>query len=62
MEPNATELRRRSLEPEMTGQDLQLAFFLYENPPPPNPTTASAYRETYLFVDVPDRSNDRRRQ
>lgn len=49
---NQTWRDTRSITPTMTGHRLRLAFLLYKNDPPPNPTVDNAYRELHLWVNV----------
>jgi len=54
VEPGRREQIRRTITPDsaVTGDDLRLAFLLYEGPPPSDPTTTNAYREVHVWVDV----------
>lgn len=54
VEPGRREQIRRTITPDsaVTGDDLRLAFLLYEGPPPSNPTMTNAYREVHVWVDV----------
>jgi uncharacterized membrane protein len=45
-----------NITPETTGERLRLAFLLYKNDPPSNPTTENAYREAHLWINVSDPS------
>lgn len=49
--------RKLNLTPRMTGTRLRLAFLLYKDSPPANPTIESAYRETHLWVNVTQPAN-----
>jgi uncharacterized membrane protein len=40
-------------DPGLTGSDLRLAFLLYEDTPPSEPSVSNAYREVHLWVSVP---------
>jgi uncharacterized membrane protein len=44
--------RTYDVRPELTGDRLRLAFMLYRGDPPENPSLATAYRETHLWLDV----------
>ena len=54
VEPGQREQIRRTMTPDstLTGDDLRLAFLLYKGTPPSDPTTANAYREVHVWVDV----------
>lgn len=41
-----------NISSEMTGTRLRLAFLLYTEAPPADPTVENAYRETHLWVNV----------
>jgi len=38
--------------PTMTGENLRLAYLVYEGDPPQNPTTENAYRHVHVWVNV----------
>lgn len=44
--------RESDIEPTMTGDQLRLAFLLYQDTPPDEPTSENAYEEVYLWVNV----------
>lgn len=44
--------RETDIEPTMTGDQLRLAVFLYQDTPPDEPTGENAYREVYLWINV----------
>ncbi|SDG29316.1 DUF1616 domain-containing protein [Halorientalis regularis] len=52
VEDNKTVHRTRQIEPTMTGQRLRLAYLLYRDSPPAEPSVSNAYRETHLWVNV----------
>jgi len=47
-----TQHQQLNITPGMTGTRLRLAFLLYTESPPANPTVENAYRETHLWVNV----------
>lgn len=47
-----TATRERQVTPSIVGDDLRLAFLLYEGEPPESPTMASADESLHLWVDV----------
>jgi uncharacterized membrane protein len=49
---NETWQRRHTVTPDMTGENLRLTYLLYRGDAPQNPTTANAYRELHLWVNV----------
>jgi uncharacterized membrane protein len=51
---NETWQRAHEVRPDMTGQRLQLAYLLYRDEPPSDPTTEEAYRTVHVWIDVPD--------
>lgn len=55
---NETWHRTYEVAPTMTGENLRLAFLLYREDPPANPTVDNAYRETHLWVNVSRPSTD----
>lgn len=49
---NGTWHQQVNLTPTMEGQRLRLAFLLYRNAPPAQPTVDNAYRNLHLWVNV----------
>jgi uncharacterized membrane protein len=49
---NQTWLRQVNITPPMAGERLRLAFLLYQDQPPAQPTVENAYRELHLWVNV----------
>ena len=49
---NETRHVRYQIAPRLTGTRLRLAFLLYIDSPPPDPTVENAYRELHLWVNV----------
>lgn len=49
---NETRLRRHVVEPTMTGTRLRLAYLLYRDSVPSDPTVENAYREVHLWINV----------
>lgn len=49
---NETRHVRYQIRPQLTGTRLRLAFLLYVESPPPNPTVDNAYRELHLWINV----------
>lgn len=49
-----TAVHEHSVRPETTGTDLRLAYLLYKDEPPEDPTMADAYRAVHLRIDVTD--------
>lgn len=45
---------RHSVTPTLTGERLRLTYLLYRGDAPADPSTETAYRSTYLWVDVAD--------
>jgi len=41
-----------SVTPSTTGEDLRLIYYLYRSDPPEDPSTETAYRSAYIWVDV----------
>jgi len=41
-----------TIAPDREGEQLRLAFMLYKDEPPSEPTVDNAYRETHLWIDV----------
>ena len=54
---NETWHRRINVTPTMTGQRMRLAFLLYREAPPSEPTVENAYRELHLWVNVTAEQN-----
>jgi uncharacterized membrane protein len=52
VEPGSAWTREHVVQPERLGEDLRVAYYLYRGDPPDTPTTATAYRHTYFWVDV----------
>lgn len=52
LQPGETALLDQTVEPSVTGQRLRLVYLLYRTDPPPDPSTDTAYRSTYLWVNV----------
>ncbi|WP_137286111.1 DUF1616 domain-containing protein [Halorussus salinisoli] len=55
--PNETWRHEHTVRPTMTGRNLRLQYLLYRGDPPAEPSVASAYEETHLWVNV-TRSGD----
>lgn len=49
---NETALQNVTVTPTTTGRRLRLAFMLYRGDPPATPSMDTAYRSTYLWVNV----------
>lgn len=49
---NETALEPVRVEPSMTGERLRLVFLLYRGEAPAEPSMSSAYRSTYLWLEV----------
>jgi uncharacterized membrane protein len=49
---NGTTMRNMSIRPPFEGENLRLVFLLYKGEAPTEPTTANAYRELHLWVNV----------
>lgn len=49
---NETWRLQHEVAPEMQGEDLRLAYFLYRGEPPARPSADTAYRELHLWVNV----------
>jgi len=49
---NETQYTAYNVTPTMDGENLQLVFLLYNGEPPADPSTANAYRELRLTVNV----------
>ncbi len=43
-----------TIDSTMTGEELRVAFLLYTETPPENPSASNSYRSLYTWVDVPD--------
>ena len=54
---NETWLRQVNITPTMAGERLRLAFLLYQETPPAEPTVENAYRELHLWVNVTSESS-----
>jgi uncharacterized membrane protein len=54
MDSGEESLRGYELSPTTTGQDLQLAFLLYRESPPEDPSINNSYRNVYFPVNVSD--------
>jgi hypothetical protein len=54
---NETWTRTYEVTPTMTGERLRLAFLLYNESVPDDPTVENAYRETHLWVNVSQRGS-----
>jgi uncharacterized membrane protein len=52
LEPGETWRRQLDLEGSLTGDNLRFAVYLYRGNAPETPTTDSAYRNTYIWLDV----------
>ncbi|EMA58931.1 DUF1616 domain-containing protein [Halorubrum lipolyticum] len=52
LEPGESVERPRTVEPTMEGDGLRIAYLLYADDPPTNPTAENAYRSVHLWVDV----------
>lgn len=50
-----------NVTPRMTGQRLRLAFLLYTDSVPAEPTVENAYRETHLWINVTSRDDQEQR-
>jgi uncharacterized membrane protein len=57
VEAGGTWLRQTSLRPTMQGHNLRLGVLLYRDDVPAEPTLATAYRETHLWVTVAHEGN-----
>jgi uncharacterized membrane protein len=49
---NQSDTIPHSVEPDLSGPRLRLAYLLYRGEPPAEPTTENAYRETHLWINV----------
>jgi uncharacterized membrane protein len=49
---NRTYQESYEVRPTLTGDEMRLAFLLYREEPPQEPTVENAYRETHLWVNV----------
>lgn len=45
-------------DPEMTGEGLRMTFLLYPTSPPEDPSMENAYRSAYMWVDVPESTDN----
>jgi len=52
VDANRTWQQQLNVTPTMEGQRLRLAFLLYQDTPPAEPTVDNAYRELHLWVNV----------
>jgi len=52
LEHGETRLQQLELRGSLTGEDLRFAVYLYRGEAPETPTAASAYRNTYIWLDV----------
>ncbi|WP_128905534.1 DUF1616 domain-containing protein [Halorubrum amylolyticum] len=52
LQPGESAERTRTVEPTMAGDGLRIAYLLYVDGPPANPTAENAYRSVHLWVDV----------
>lgn len=46
--------RQHAVVPEMTGENLRLAYLLYKDGAPADPRPGTAYRETHIWISVGD--------
>jgi len=44
-----------TVRPELSGEDLRLVYYLYRGEAPDDPSTRSAYRYVYIWIDAPPR-------
>jgi uncharacterized membrane protein len=58
LEHNETWHQEYGIEPTMTGDRLRVAFLLYRDAPPAQPTVDNAYRELHLWVNVSERGTE----
>lgn len=49
---NETWHANHTVSPELTGRNLRLTYYLYEGDAPSTPSMGSAYRHTYIWVNV----------
>lgn len=56
---NETLQERRTVVPSVVGSNLRLAFLLYQDQPPNQPTVENAYREVHLLVNVTEPTGKR---
>ena len=52
VEAGDTWLLRHTVVPTTAGSDLRLTYYVYRGDPPADPDVDSAYRSTYIWVDV----------
>lgn len=52
LEPGETAREERTVRPRLEGADLRLVYYLFKGEPPANPSSESAYRTTYIWVNV----------
>ncbi len=52
LEPGESAERERTVEPQMEGEGLRIAYLLYVDEPPTYPTAENAYRSVHVWVDV----------
>lgn len=52
VEHNETWHQSATVQPSLVGDNLRLAFLLYRDSPPPEPSVDNAYRETHLWINV----------
>lgn len=50
--PGEKQHRRHTVEPEMSGENLRIAYFLYKDQPANEPTAETAYRKLHVWVSV----------
>ena len=49
---NETSIEKKTYTAGMTGERLRLAFMLYRNKAPPNPTIRNSYEDLHLWINV----------
>lgn len=52
VEPGETVHERYAVEPSMTGEDLRLSYYLYQDDPPAEPSSESAAEHLFIWIDV----------
>jgi uncharacterized membrane protein len=52
LEPGETAREGRTVTPHLDGQNLRLVYYLFKGKVPASPSSESAYRTTYVWVDV----------
>jgi uncharacterized membrane protein len=52
LDPGGTANLTHTFTPQLTGQDLRLAYLLYRGAPPENRTVGTAYRHVHVWLDV----------